>query len=36
MDRKEISCKDVEWIRFAKDRVQRWNFVNTVMELRVL
>jgi hypothetical protein len=34
-DLKEIECEGVDWIKLAKDRVQLWDLVNTVMKLRV-
>jgi hypothetical protein len=36
MDLGEIGIDEANWIRLAQDRVQRWDFVNTVMNLRVL
>jgi hypothetical protein len=35
MDLRGIGIDGVNWIRLAQDRVQRWTFVNTVMNLRV-
>jgi hypothetical protein len=35
MDLREIGIDGANWIRLAKDRVQWWAFVNTVMNLRV-
>jgi hypothetical protein len=36
MNLREIDWEIVEWIQLAQDRDQRWAFVNTVMNLRVL
>jgi hypothetical protein len=35
MDIREIGFGDVEWIHLAQDRDRWWDFVNTVMNLRV-
>jgi hypothetical protein len=35
MDLREIGISVANWIRLAQDRVQWWNFVNAVMNLRV-
>jgi hypothetical protein len=35
MDYRDIDCKGNDWIHAAQDTVQLWNFVNTVMSLRV-
>jgi hypothetical protein len=35
MDLREIGIDEVNWIRLARNRVQWWNFVNTVMNLWV-
>jgi hypothetical protein len=35
MDLREIGIDGANWIRIAQDRVQRWVFVNAVMNLRV-
>jgi hypothetical protein len=35
MDLGEIGIGGANWIRVARDRVQWWTFVNTVMNLRV-
>jgi hypothetical protein len=32
---REIGIDVVNWIRLAQDRVQWWDFVNTMMNLRV-
>jgi hypothetical protein len=34
MDLREIGIDGANWIRLAQDRVQRWDFVSTVMNLR--
>jgi hypothetical protein len=34
MDLREIGIDGVNWIQRAQDRVQRWDFVNTVLNLR--
>jgi hypothetical protein len=31
----EIGIDGSYWIRLAQDRIQRWAFVNTVMNLRI-
>jgi hypothetical protein len=36
MDLREIRIDGANWIRLAKDRVQWWAFVSTVMNLRIL
>jgi hypothetical protein len=36
MDLREIGIDGANWIQLAQDRVQRWAFVDTVMNLRVL
>jgi hypothetical protein len=36
VDLGEIGIDGVNWIQLAQDRVQWWDFVNTVMNLRVL
>jgi hypothetical protein len=33
MDFLAIGCKDVDWNHVAKDIVQWWTFVNTVMNI---
>jgi len=35
MDLREIRIDGANWILLAQDRVQKWAFVNTVMNLRV-
>jgi hypothetical protein len=35
MDLREIGIDGANWIRLAQHMVQRWAFVNTVMNLRV-
>jgi hypothetical protein len=35
MDLREIRINGADWIRLARDRVQWWAFVNTVMKLQV-
>jgi hypothetical protein len=35
MDLRAIGWEGVEWMYLAQDRVQWWDFVNTVMNLRV-
>jgi hypothetical protein len=35
MDLGEIGFGDVDWIHLAQNRDRWWNFVNTVMNLRV-
>jgi hypothetical protein len=35
LDLREIGIDGANWIRLARDRVQWWAFVNTVMNLRV-
>jgi hypothetical protein len=35
MDLREIGINGSNWIQLAQDRVQRWAFVNTIMNLRV-
>jgi hypothetical protein len=35
MDLREKGIFGTNWIRLAQDRIQRWAFVNTVMNLRV-
>jgi hypothetical protein len=35
LDLREIGIDGVNWIRLDHDRVQRWAFMNTVMNLRV-
>jgi len=35
LDLTEIGIDVANWIRLAQDRVQWWDFVNTVMNLRV-
>jgi hypothetical protein len=35
MDLREIGIDGANWILLAQDRVQKWAFVNTVMNLRV-
>jgi hypothetical protein len=35
MDLRQIGIDGANWIRLAQDRVQRGDFVNTVMHLRV-
>jgi hypothetical protein len=35
MDLREIGIDGAKWIRLAQNRVQRWVFVNKVMNLRV-
>jgi hypothetical protein len=35
MDLKEIGIEGADWIRLAQDRVQWWNFMSTVMKLRL-
>jgi hypothetical protein len=35
MDLRETGIEGANWIRLTQDRVQRWAFVNTVMNLRV-
>jgi hypothetical protein len=36
LDLRKIGIDMANWIRLAQDRVQWWDFVNTVMNLRVL
>jgi hypothetical protein len=35
MDLREIGIDGENWIRLAQDRVQRWDFVSTVINLRI-
>jgi hypothetical protein len=35
LDIKDIGFDGTNWIQLAQDRVQWWDFVNTVMNLRV-
>jgi hypothetical protein len=35
MDLREIGVDGAKWIQLTQDRVQWWDFVNTVMNLRV-
>jgi hypothetical protein len=35
MDLRKIGIDGANWIQLVQDRVQWWDFVNTVMNLRV-
>jgi hypothetical protein len=35
MDLRETGIDGANWIQLAQDRIQRWAFVNTVINLRV-
>jgi hypothetical protein len=35
MDLREIRCGHVEWIQLAEDRIQWWDYINSVTKLRV-
>jgi hypothetical protein len=35
LDIRDIGIDEANWIQLAQDRIQRWTFMNTVMNLRV-
>jgi hypothetical protein len=35
IDRREIGCEGVNWINMTNLKIHYWDFVNTVMNLRV-
>jgi hypothetical protein len=35
IDLKIITCKDVDWICLAQDRVQWWTFANMIMNIQI-